>query len=307
MFKIIKRVFGWRIRLLNQKRLLTFWKIKQTFNFSRKENVNKLSIVVVGRNDNYGGDFSKRLQTTLDWNLNLIPHSELIYIEWNQINNRKSDCEWISKRYKDSKCYIISEEIHKNISTNPNMPLMEYHAKNLGIRKATNDWILLVNADVFLGQDVVKNMRVLSKKRVYGTHYNNIIWNENPIGDNTFVKENIKNSFSANKKLQSVVGNFILTHKNNWLKASGYDESLTMVRAGVDTNGLNQLFYLGLKPMVLGHHYHLDHNESMINCSNLTHGSHKFDNIPYKNPENWGMTDYNEIKISDSIWELKEI
>ena len=74
----------------------------------------------------------------------------------------------------------------------------------------------------------------------------------------------------------------------------------------MDTNGVNQLFNLGLKPLVLGHHFHLDHPESIVHGNNDTHGKHKFDNIPYKNPDDWGFTNYNEKQIKDRIWILEQ-
>ena len=304
----IKDAIVWRknaLLLILQK---LFWSIKYWFDSSIKEEIHEISIIVVGRNDNYGGDFKKRLQTILNWNLKHLRNPELIYIEWNQIKEQPTDCEWIVKKYANAKCYIVPNEIHNLVCKNSKLPVMEYFGKNLGIRKATSNWILMANADVFMGNDVIKNIRNLNPDTVYGTHYVSIKWDEKSITDeHQKNKKNIVTAFSATKNLGSVVGNFILTHKKNWLKATGYDENLKNVRAGVDTNGLNQLLYLGLKPMVLGHHYHLDHPESIIHGSNETHGQHHFKNIPYKNPDGWGFENYPLKQISERIWELQKI
>ncbi len=285
------------------------WSIKCLFSFSKKIVVDKISIIIVGRNDNYGGDFSKRLQVTIDWNLKHLPNSELIYIEWNQIKNNKSDCEWITQRYSNARCYIVSEEIHRSISRNPDkMPVMEYYAKNIGIRKAKNDWLLMINADVFVGKDCIKNMHKLNENTVYGSHYIGIKWNGEDVNEKLIRNRKIRVvNFAAPFSLGSVVGNLILTHKKNWLAATGYDERLNNVRAGVDTNGLNQLLSLNLRKQIIGHHYHLDHAESIIHGENSTHGYHMFNNIPYKNPENWGFEDYKDIKIGERIWRLEKI
>lgn len=269
---------------------------------------NSISIIVVGRNDNYGGDFSLRLKTTIDWNLKQLPGAELIYIEWNKIAEKESDCLWIEKRYPNSKCYTVSNQVHQSINANSKMPVMEYFAKNMGIQKATNDWILMINADCLIGNDTLKNIKKLSKKYVYGTHYVSFNWDGLTITNNHLSnKAKYTFAFPAWPTLESVVGNFILTHKSNWLYATGYDESLTNVRAGVDANGLNQLLHLGLKPMVIGHHYHLDHPESMIHGANDTHGIHSFKNIPYKNKSNWGFNNVSLKKISERIWDLEKI
>lgn len=309
MINKLKNALSWRINYFFQQYLKLRWEIRIGLDFSKKEKVNSISVIVVGRNDNYSGDFSKRLQTTLDWNLKHLPNPEFIYVEWNPIKEKPSDCEWIVKRYTNAKCYIVPNEIHQKISAYPDtMPVMEYFAKNLGIRKATNEWILILNADVFMGNDVIKNIIRLNKNTVYGTHYVSIKWDGEAINhEHQKNKKLIVTAFSASKDLGSVVGNFILTHKENWLKATGYDESLNNVRAGVDCNGLEQLLSLGLKPMVLGHHFHIDHPESIIHGGNDSHGKHSFNNNPYKNPDDWGFINYPLKQIAERIWELQPI
>jgi hypothetical protein len=267
-----------------------------------------ISIIVVGRNDNYGGDFSLRLKTTIDWNLQQLPGAELIYVEWNKIADKESDCTWMEKRYPAGKFFIVPNEIHTQINNNPKMPVMEYFAKNIGIRRSTRKWLLMINADCFLAEDTAKSLHKLSKNYVYGTHYISIKWNGEAIKDFDYKNKNsVVVAFPADKKMSAVVGNFILSSKENWMKATGYDERLTNVRAGVDTNGVNQLLHMGLKPMVLGHHYHLDHPESIIHGTNDTHGKHEFKNIPYLNEPNWGFNNYPLKQLSERIWQLEKI
>jgi hypothetical protein len=186
---------------------------------------------------------------------------------------------------------------------------MEYHAKNVGIRRAKYDMILLVNADVFLGLDIIKGLNKLNRKYVYGSHYRNIDWEWRNITEKHLVNNiQAKSYCPANRNMENVVGNFILTHKDNWSRATGYDEKLTNVRIGVDRNGLCQLLYNGCKPMVIGHHYHLDHKESALYGWNATHGNEQIiNNIPYRNNENWGLINFKEIEIKRRIWLLKEI
>lgn len=300
---------AWRFRYLNEMKQKALWYCKRVFDFRKKEKVSSFTIIVVGRNDNYGGDFSKRLEVTLDWNLKNIPNAELIYIEWNQIPDRPSDCEWVASRYSNARCYIVPNEIHKNIAAQPEkMPVMEYFAKNIGIRRTKNDWVLMVNADVCIGLDVVSRLKYLNKNTIYGTHYINLKWDKNTI--NKQYLENKKNwlsSFPSPLNMCSVVGNLIITHRQNWINATGYDENLNNVRIGVDRNGLNQLLYMGLKKRVLGSHFHLDHPESIIHGSNETHGEHNFGNIPYQNNSSWGFFGIKEKVIGERIWQFEKI
>jgi hypothetical protein len=305
----------WRVRQADRGIKRLKWELKRAFNHGNLEKVDKFSMVVVGRNDNYGGDFSDRLKATIDWNYNHVPGCELIYIEWNRIDDRPSDTEWISKRYPNSKCFIVPTSIHQLYSTNPKIPMMEYFAKNMGIREASNDWVFLINADVFLGANTISRLNKLNRSKVYGTHYVNIKWENDPISKKYFDDSKYELSrFSTNNTLDSVVGNFILTHKDNWMKATGYDERKTDVRDGVDFNGLMQLLHLGLETMVLGDHYHLDHQESRIYGYNDTHGDASermklldLSNIPYKNNENWGLRNYSKKLIAERVWELQAI
>lgn len=303
----------WRVRLADRKIKELKWKLRYRYAHKATETVDKFSMIVVGRNDNYGGDFTDRLKATMDWNYSHIPNCELIYIEWNKVEDRPTDTDWIVERYPNSKCFIVPKAIHDKIAANPKMPMMEYFAKNMGMREASNDWLIMINADVVLTPEVCSRLTRLNKDYIYGTHYKNIIWNGEPISEEVIFDESrLKNLFSTDDSLSAVVGNFILTHKDNWMKATGYDETLNDVRLGVDTNGLAQLLNMGLKPMVLGDHYHLDHGESAINSrNNPTHGNAykilKGLNIPYKNPENWGLIDYPKKQIAEHIWQLEEI
>ena len=303
----------WRINYARQLGWKARWKLKSVFDFSETVPVTAVSVVVVGRNDNYGGDFTARLRTTLDWNLSHLPNPELIYVEWNQLKDRKSDCEWIAQRYPNSRCYIVPNEIHQSIAADPRkMPVMEYFGKNLGIRKATTDWIILINADVFLAPDAIEHIRRLNKRTVYGTHYVSIRWDGNAVDESHLNdKKLITVAFPVEENLFPVSGNFLMTHRQNWIEATGYDESLTHIRAGVDSNGVAQLLHSGLRQQVLGHHFHLDHPESIVNQSNETHGAAEEirlgQNIPYHNPEGWGMINYPLKKLNDRIWELQKI
>ncbi|MEZ5010003.1 MAG: hypothetical protein R2753_17775 [Chitinophagales bacterium] len=310
MIERIQSAIEWRQRyyknVLRKKR----WKLKNFLDRSGNEKVNEISIIVVGRNDNYGGDFSNRLRTSLEWNLKNIPNHELIYVEWNPVEGKDSDCLWIEKAHPKAKCYIVSREIHQQLSTNPNIPMMEYYAKNLGFRKASKDWILSINADICIGKDVAKNIKSANKNKVYATHYQNMNWNGEIITQAFLDDKNYQlQMFAADNNIAGVVGNLIFTHRDNWMKATGYDESLSSVRAGVDSDGLKQLFSLGLRPGVLGTHFHFDHGDSMINGKpNLTHGKMellKNRKYPYQNKEHWGLENYKETKISDRIWQLE--
>ena len=219
----------------------------------------------------------------------------------------------MAERYPNCKLFIVPNEVHKQFGAKTNFPILEYFAKNLGIRKSSGEFIALINADVLLGLDI--SLETLSKKNIYGSHYTNINWQGETITTEFLSNENIiLSSAAAPFSLESVVGNFVMTHRDNWITSTGYDESLTDVRNGVDDNGLKNLKHSGLKPIALGHHYHLDHKESLINGANKTHGSDERIkqlqsgyNIPYKNKDSWGMNNHTFEQINSKTWKAKAL
>jgi hypothetical protein len=269
---------------------------------AREEGV---ALVVVGRNDNYGGDFSGRLDATLGWNLQY-PFAEVIYVEWNPLADRPSDAPWLVEKYKSLRAYVVSRERHRRVCTNPKMPVMEYFAKNVGLRRATAPWVCMVNADVLIGPEVFKRFGALRPDRVYGSHNVNIRWGGGRIerGD---LKSRALGGFSASPDLFSVVGNFVLAHRELWHRARGYDESLTDRRLSCDSHGVAQLYHLGAKPRVIGRHYHLDHPESCQNAV-LDHQGQYFDpwdGVPYSNGDDWGQADAPERQIGERTYYLE--
>ncbi|MCH8330454.1 MAG: hypothetical protein IH946_03590, partial [Bacteroidetes bacterium] len=134
-------------------------------------------------------------------------------IEWNRIDDRESDCKWIVERYPNAKCFVVPNQIHSKLISNANIPMLEYNAKNIGIRKASNEWLALVNADVFIGEDIAENIQKgLNKDTVYGSHITNIAWDGEAIA-----KEHLTDRskriylFHSTPNLEGVVGHFIMT------------------------------------------------------------------------------------------------
>lgn len=298
---------SWRLKLARDRAARVRWHVRKLADISKAaDGEPSIALVVVGRNDNYGGDFRGRLNTTLEWNLTY-PFTEAIYIEWNPISDKPSDAPWLVEKFKNLRVYIVSPDRHRKCCSNPSMPMMEYFAKNVGIRRATSSWVCLVNADVLIGPDVFERFGRLRGDRVYGTHSVNIRWNGSPIKASELNERGTRiGEFSATPDLFSVVGNFVLAPRELWHRARGYDESLTDRRVVCDAHGVSQLYNLGAKPRVLGRHYHLDHPESCQNAI-LDHQGKYFDpweGIPYRNGDDWGQADARERLIGERTYYL---
>ena len=121
-----------------------------------------LSIVIVVRNDNYGGDFTHRFQTSLNsLNENVqqtgVP-TELILVNYNPLENETSFVNLINwpkkNRFLSLKMITVAKEVHETILNDSvnrrKLPVLEFIAKNVGIRQATAPFVLSTNADILL-------------------------------------------------------------------------------------------------------------------------------------------------------------
>ena len=106
-----------------------------------------ISIVIVGRNDNYGGDFEDRLLATARYNLDELEKRgievELIFVEWNPLADRPLLSERIAATFSRARCIVVDAAVHRLISQNRYIKVFEYHAKNVGAKRAKGDWLLL--------------------------------------------------------------------------------------------------------------------------------------------------------------------
>jgi len=118
-----------------------------------------ISIVFVGRNDNYGGDFDARLLSTTRHNTCALEARgiayEIVFVEWNPLPNRRLLSELICTEFAAARCFVVDGEIHRLVSCNRHIAVLEYHAKNVGARMARGQWLLLTNPDNYLGREIL--------------------------------------------------------------------------------------------------------------------------------------------------------
>lgn len=116
----------------------------------------ELSIVIAARNDNYGGDFTERLQLAINVHLTYMARfnldAELIIVEWNPPPERPPLVEAL--RWPDDlpagrvRIIRVPSDVHATVPNPKNMPMFEYMAKNTGLRRARGQFVLVTNADV---------------------------------------------------------------------------------------------------------------------------------------------------------------
>jgi hypothetical protein len=278
-------------------------KLKRRFEVVRPS----IAAVTVGRNDDYMPDFYQRLQSTIEWNTRQLSLKEYIFVEWNPPAGRKLLSFDLVKQFNHVRAYVVPPEAHYALSKNPNISLMEYHAKNVGIYRATSDWIIATNADAAFGLDTVfSTLYVWPRPDVIMTAQRvEIDWR----GPGHM---NIKYSDCLRyKKLGTYIqlgsGEFLLASKELWRAARGYDESLVKHRLGCDYRGVAQMLALGAVIYKAGVVLHFTHPTSFSEQIQPHHGEQAqwICGLPYKNSEDWGMGNAREVQLAERVWRLE--
>src|ERR1041385_39726 len=125
-----------------------------------------LSVVLVARNDNYSGDFNDRLQNSMRWLSCLIAKNklptELIIVDYNPVPENEpliKMLDWSVNKYFDIRLLHVPNEIHQrliNPAIRKTVPLFEFNAKNMAIRRARGTYILSTNADIIFHPSIIK-------------------------------------------------------------------------------------------------------------------------------------------------------
>ena len=264
-----------------------------------------ITAVVVGRNDDYMSDFRQRLHATVAWNVKHLVN-EVVFVEWNPPADRELLSMDLAKRFAGLRAYVVAPEIHQALCENSNVPLLEFHAKNVGIRRATSDWVVTTNADAAFGPDIVNRILEtdLSEDVVFSAQRIDISWREG--------RETEIGALDCLRYRRVIpyhplgTGEFGFASKQMWERARGYDESLVRHRIGVDKRGVAQLIAHGARSENAGTVFHLAHPTSCTEGVQDHHGDWaSWEDVPYENDQNWGLANRLETKIAERVWLLK--
>jgi len=278
----------------------------------------KISVVIIGKNDNYGGDLIHRLTHCL----NVLTQSfeEIIYVDWK--SNGKTLIEEVIEnivRRDKIKSYIVTEQdIENNNPEYINYSIVEVIARNIGIRRSTNEWILVTNVDVLIEEFELSEFNkhtLYTSARIDIPQEVHIKYNDSMELLN-FIKEN-KNKFKMQPDavidgksvwdsgdVWSLVvgcGDFQFAHKDVWYGIRGFEESFGG-RCYADSNLMKKgSLYFDIKKAEVTL-YHLNHgtnknslpneilpmNDRLVCVNNFTETS---------NSENWGWGNYDLKKL----------
>ncbi len=220
-----------------------------------------ISIIIVGRNDNYGGDFEDRLFATVSYNIAELRRRnisfELVFVEWNPIADRPLLSSKIVERFEEARCVVVDEMVHGFISQNKHIKVFEYHAKNVGVRYALGDWLLITNPDNYFGKDIFD---FLETDKFEPTAFYRAGWID--IDDESSVDaEGLHDQYATvGPPFVHAAGDFILCSKYMFDRVGGFREDLAFTNTHKDAILCLSLFDLTDNVRKIGNTYHLRHD-----------------------------------------------
>jgi len=265
----------------------------------------RITMVVVGRNDDYMPDFIGRLSATVAWNLHFLA-TDVVFVEWNPPADRPLLAPVLAARFPELQAYVIAPALHAALCKNPAVPLLEFHAKNVGLRRAQGEWLCATNADAAFGLDSVRRVlgRAVPPSIVWTAQRIDIEWRAGrtrPLG--------IIDSIGYRRIVPYTPygsGEFVLAHRSMWHDIRGYDESQDRHRMGCDTRGVAQMMSHGATVRRAGKVLHLAHPTSCTEGIQPHHGDWApMDGLPYHNTEDWGFSRLRSARIAERVYRLE--
>jgi hypothetical protein len=123
-----------------------------------------LTVVVAARNDNYGGDFLTRMQLFVSTLAGLCDRhhldAELVVVEWNPPPDRpplRDAIEWPRNGLK-VRIVTVPGDYHHRLPNSEKMPLFEWIGKNVGVRRASGEFVLVTNPDIIFSRELIAHL-----------------------------------------------------------------------------------------------------------------------------------------------------
>ena len=280
----------------------------------------KLSAVVVTRNDNYGGDLNDRATYCL--NSLIDTFDEVILIDWNSPNNRPLlwDIDKNIKFRGNLKHIVITPEVASMLTNeDPHAQVCcETLGRNIGIRRATGDYIVSTNIDVIaprrdqlektINNDLNTNtFYTISRRHIEWKDIEEFHGGERKYNDWEELRNHLIENSEERKYEEKVVdgddysivnccGDFQLAHRDIWDEIRGFEEELIYVLYS-DTNVQKKAVKYGfeLKAIYSPALFHIYHGKG---GGGFLDGINRKTNDPYRaimgqekteNADTWGF------------------
>ena len=276
-----------------------------------------LTIVITARHDNYGGDFRERIAVPLRFNYQRLSERgvpyEVILVEWDPIAGRPLLCEMLARELPDvaaqvMRPIVVAPEYQAAMTQTLRAGYLEYVAKNVGIRRAAAPFVLVTNADILFGREVVN--AVAERRFQPGTMYRAPRYDIKLGVDQSGLRwaaledptDQVRRPVLRPPLFSSAAGDFVLADRDTFHRLRGFNEVYRAARAGIDSNFMVKVHGAGVPIEDIGSPvYHLNHLGSM-RISKSLHRDNRADSpwsdldwhsshVTCNNPDGWGLRD----------------
>ena len=254
----------------------------------------KLSIVIAARNDNHGDNFLSRMQKGLDNLFRLSALSaldaEVIIVEWNNPIGKthlQDILDW-SKASIPVRVIHVPPEIHQSLPEAGNSPIFVCWAENVGIRRASGQFVLISTADILYSKDMISFLakESLDESCFYGAIRHDI--------DNSGKVVEIRGREPYLGMHMNACGDFTLMAKTRWEQLRGYPE--VPFNTYMDGTVLYLASQIGMRQIVLtAPIYHMNHGVAERDSRPVLDLA-RFP-LPMNQHEDWGFRD---IKLEET-------
>lgn len=283
----------------------------------------KISAVIVSRNDNYGGHLNERAIYAINSAINT--YDEVIYVDWNSPDGHSLlwDIKDNLQLKGNLKHFVIPPPAASQLTGyDPQAQLCcEVLARNIGMRRATGDYIVSTNIDIIhpKREDVEKiisesdgnTMITLSRREVTwdiikGFHGGEMKFQEwDKLRDYIYVnsEERIQGEKTVEGDDFSLInccGDFQLAPQHLWKKIRGFEEELIYpLYADTNVQKKSVKHGFGLKAIYNPPMFHINHGSKGWGGGGIADGINKKSNDPHRaitnqiqtlNSETWGFS-----------------
>jgi hypothetical protein len=272
-----------------------------------------LSIIITGRNDDFGGDFNTRLFRALEFNHHHlsargVPH-EIILVEWRPVPAKPWLAEVLADRYPALvpavlSCVVTDIAYHDAYSLNPKLQFQEFIAKNVGIRRSRGRYILTTNTDIYLSRGVLDLLehRLLEPGVLYRTPRVDLKDNIDCEYIDWDVLEDQRNYDTVNTiqppLYTNASGDFLLLDRDSYHRLRGFNEVYRVAKVHMDSNFCLKAYSSGVAMAALDAPvYHV--GRGTLNSQAQLYASRPGDApwgdmrwkraVIYSNPPEWGL------------------
>jgi len=291
-----------------------------------------LSIVLTGRNDDYGVDFKTRFFRTLRFNAEQLAARgvvhEFVFVEWAPPPQRPRLIDLVFDAIPEldpSTCtwYVVDARYHQALSLNPRLEYHEFIAKNVGVRRARGRFVLTTNCDVFLSRAVLDVFArdALEPRVVYRAPRYDL---KETVGEQGDVEwsdlEDPQNLAGPPRRLKPPympggTGDFVLLDRETFHHVRGFNEIYRAARFGIDRNFIVKAISSGVSIVDIGgpvYHvnhagsYHLTANAYVGRESEAPWGNRGWHSsgVSYVNPPTWGLQHAPAQRVAPGHWHL---